>query len=95
MKFLPLFDKVLVEPIIEKETRVAGIVIPDACTDSPSEGVVVKLGTGKTLENGQRTQFEVKIGDRVLFNRFGGQDVKIDGRLFKLFDSHEILAVIE
>jgi chaperonin GroES len=91
----PLGDRVLVEQAEEKETKKGGIIIPDTAKEKPTEGIVVALGTGKTDENGKKVAFEVKKGDRVLVSKYGGTDIKIDGKEYKIFNSDDILAVIE
>jgi chaperonin GroES len=95
LKFTPTGDRVLVEPIAINDSTTRGILIPDAHKDKPSEGIVVSLGTGGTKKDGTRTEFPVKIGDRVIFNRFEGTEVKIGDGIFKMFKSDELLAVIE
>jgi len=91
----PLGDRVLVEPVEEKETKKGGIIIPDSAKEKPTEGIVRALGTGKTDDNGKKLPFEVKIGDRVLVSKYGGTEVKLDGREFKILSTDDILAVIE
>jgi chaperonin GroES len=90
----PLGDRVLVEPIEEKETKKGGIIIPDTAKEKPTEGVVRALGTGKTDDNGQKVPFEVKVGDRVLVSKYGGTEVKLDGKEYKLLSSDDLLAII-
>jgi chaperonin GroES len=91
----PLGDRVLVEPVEEKETKKGGIIIPDTAKEKPTEGVVRALGTGKTDENGKKIAFEVKVGDRVLVSKYGGTEVKLDGKEYKILNSDDILAVLE
>ena len=91
----PLGDRVLVEPAEEKEVKKGGIIIPDSAKEKPTEGLVVALGTGKTDDNGKKVPFEVKKGDRVLVSKYGGTELKLDGKEFKIFNSDDILAVIE
>jgi chaperonin GroES len=93
-KIKPLGDRVLVEPIEEKEVRKGGIIIPDSAKEKPQEGIVRALGTGKLDEKGQRIPFEVKVGDRVLFSKYGGTEIKIDDKEYKLLSSDDLLAVI-
>ena len=90
----PLGDRVLVEPVEEKEVKKGGIIIPDSAKEKPTEGVVRALGTGKTNEDGTKTPFEVKVGDRVLISKYGGTEIKIDGKEYKLLNSDDILAVV-
>ena len=91
----PLGDRVLVEPVEEKETKKGGIIIPDSAKEKPTEAVVRALGTGKTDDNGKKVPFEVKVGDRVLISKYGGTDVKLNDKEFKLLNSDDILAIIE
>lgn len=91
----PLGDRLLVEPLEEKETKKGGIIIPDTAKEKPQEGVVVALGTGKTDDNGKKVAFEVKKGDRVLVSKYGGTEIKIDGKEYKIFSSDDLLAIID
>jgi chaperonin GroES len=91
----PLGDRVLVEPAEEKEVKKGGIIIPDSAKEKPTEGIVVALGTGKTDDNGKKIPFEVKKGDRVLVSKYGGTEIKLDGKEYKIFAADDILAVIE
>ena len=91
----PLGDRVLVEPVEEKETKKGGIIIPDTAKEKPTEGIVVAVGTGKTDDNGKKVPFEVKKGDRVLVSKYGGTEIKLDGKEYKIMNSDDILGVIE
>jgi chaperonin GroES len=91
----PLGDRVLVEPVEEKEVKKGGIIIPDTAKEKPMEGVVVALGTGKTDDDGKKIPFEVKKGDRVLISKYGGTEIKLDGKEFKILSTDDILAVID
>jgi chaperonin GroES len=95
----PLGDRVLVEPVEEKEIKKGGIIIPDTAKEKPQEGIVVALGTGKTDDNGKKVPFEVKKGDRVLISKYGGTELpsqfKIDGKEYRLVNADDILAVID
>jgi chaperonin GroES len=91
----PLGDRLLVEPAEEKETKKGGIIIPDTAKEKPQEGIVVALGTGKTNDEGKKVPFEVKKGDRVLVSKYGGTEIKLDGKEYKIMSSDDILAVIE
>lgn len=95
MKIKPLGDRVLVEPVEEQEIRKGGIIIPDTAKEKPTEAIVRALGTGKTDEKGNKIPFEVKVGDRVLISKYGGTEVKIDDKEYKILSSDDILAVIE
>ena len=90
----PLGDRVLVEPVEEKEVKKGGIIIPDTAKEKPTEGKVVALGTGKTDDNGKKLPFEVKVGDKVLVSKYGGTEIKLDGKEYKLLNSDDILAIV-
>jgi chaperonin GroES len=90
----PLGDRVLVEPVEEKEVKKGGIIIPDSAKEKPTEGVVRALGTGKKDEDGKVQAFEVKVGDHVLISKYGGTEIKVDGKEYKLLNADDILAVI-
>jgi chaperonin GroES len=92
----PLGDRVLVEPAAEeKEIKKGGIIIPDTAKEKPTEGIVRALGTGKTDDNGKKIPFEVKVGDRVLVSKYGGTEIKLDGKEYKILNSDDILGVVE
>ncbi len=90
----PIGDRILVEPVEEKETKKGGIIIPDTAKEKPQQGNVRALGTGKTDDNGKKIPFEVKVGDRVLVSKYGGTEIKIDGKEYRIVSSDDILAVI-
>jgi chaperonin GroES len=91
----PLGDRILVEAVEEKEVKKGGIIIPDTAKEKPQESVVRALGTGKLDDNGKRVPFEVKVGDRVLCSKYGGTEIKIDGKEYKLLSSDDVLAVLD
>ena len=91
----PLGDRVLVEPVEEKELKKGGIIIPDTAKEKPTEGVIVAVGTGKTDDNGKKVPFEVKKGDRVLISKYGGTEIKLNGKEYKILNSDDILAMVE
>jgi len=95
MNLKPLGDRVLVEPVEEKEVKKGGIIIPDSAKEKPTEAVIVALGTGKTDDAGKKVAFEVKKGDRVLISKYGGTEIKLEGKEYKLLNSDDILAVLE
>lgn len=95
LKVKPLGDRVLVEAAEEIEEQKGGIIIPDSAKEKPTESVVVALGTGKTDDDGKKVPFEVKVGDKVLTSKYGGTEIKIDGKEYKILNSDEILAVIQ
>ena len=94
MKFKPLGDRVLVKPIEADEVAENGIIIPDSAREKPLEGEVVALGPGKTEEDGKKTTFDVKVGDRVLVSKYGGTEVKIDGQEYTILRQDDILGVV-
>jgi chaperonin GroES len=95
LKIKPLGDHVLVEPAEEKEVKKDGIIIPDTAKEKPTEGVVRAVGSGKREEDGTVISLEVKEGDRVLMTKYGGTEVKLDGKEYKLLRSDDLLAVVE
>ena len=95
LKLKPLGDRVLVEPVEEKEVKKGGIIIPDSAKEKPTEGIVRALGSGKTDDSGKKVPFEVKVGDRVLVSKYGGTEVKLDNKEYKLLNSDDILAIID
>jgi chaperonin GroES len=90
----PLGDRVLVEPVEEKEVKKGGIIIPDSAKEKPMESVIVALGTGKTDDDGKKIPFEVKKGDRVLVSKYGGTEIKLDGKEYKILNTDDILAIV-
>ena len=93
-KIRPLGDRVLVEPAEENEQKKGGIIIPDSAKEKPTESIVVALGTGKVNDNGDKVAFEVKKGDRVLVSKYGGTEIKLDGKEYKILNSDDILAIV-
>ena len=95
MKVKPLYDRLLVKRIEEKETRAGGIIIPDTAKEKPMEGKVIAVGTGKVEKDGKRTPLEVKVGDRVLFGKYAGTEIKIDDKEHVILREEEVLGIIE
>jgi len=95
MKFRPLGDRVVVRRVKEDQKTAGGIIIPDTAKEKPQEGIVVALGTGKTNDDGKKVPFEVKKGDRVLVSKYGGTEIKIDGKEYKIFNSDDLVAILE
>lgn len=89
----PLGDRVLVKPIEQEERTKGGIVLPDTAKEKPQVGEVVAVGTGRLLENGQRVPLEVKVGDRIIYAKYGGTEVKLDGVEYLILRESDILAV--
>ena len=95
MNIRPLQDRILVQPIREKEVRKGGIIIPDSAKDAPTEGRVKAVGPGRIGEDGKRVKPDVKVGDKVLYSKYGGTEVKIDNEDFLLMREDDILGVID
>jgi len=94
MNLRPLHDRVLVRRLEEKETMRGGIIIPDTAKEKPQQAEVVAVGGGKLLEDGQRAAVDVKAGDRILFGKYSGSDIKIDGEEYLILREDEILGVL-
>lgn len=94
MKIKPLGERVLVEPVKADEVSKGGIIIPDSAKEKPQEGRIVAVGTGKIDDNGKKVPFNVKKGDLVLMPKYGGTEVKIDGKEYQIMREDDILAVI-
>ena len=95
MNIRPLGDRVIVKRIEEEEKSSGGIIIPDSAKEKPLEGEVVAVGSGKVLENGKKQPLDIKAGDRVLFGKYAGTDVKIEGEEHLILREDDILGVIE
>jgi chaperonin GroES len=95
MKIRPLQDRILVQPIREKEVRKSGIIIPDSAQEKPIEGRVKAVGAGKVGEDGKRVALDVKVGDKVLYSKYGGTEIKIEGDDFLLMREDDILGIVE
>ena len=91
----PLGDRILVEAVEEKEVKKGGIIIPDTAKEKPQQGEVHAVGNGKLLDSGERTPPEVKKGDRILFGKYSGSEVKIEGEEYLILKEDEILGVLE
>ena len=94
MKVRPLHDRVLIKRVEEQETVRGGIIIPDSAKEKPQEGEVVAAGSGKRLENGTVIPLEVKEGDRVLFGKYSGTEIKLDGEELLILREDEILGIL-
>jgi chaperonin GroES len=95
MKFKPLQDRVVIKRLEEEEKTKGGIIIPDAAKEKPQEGRVIAVGDGKMSDKGQRIAPEVKAGDKILFGKYSGTEVKIDGEDHLILREDDILAIIE
>ncbi len=94
MKVRPLHDRLLVRRIEEKETAKGGIIIPDTAKEKPQKGEVLAVGNGKILENGTKLALDVKVGNKILFGKYTGTDIKIDGEEVLILREDEVLAVL-
>lgn len=94
-KVQPLGDRVLIRPLEAEEKTKGGIILPDTAKEKPQEGQVVAVGKGKVLENGKTEPLEVKVGDKVLYGKYSGTEIKIDGDDYLIVKEEDILAVIK
>ena len=95
MKIRPLHDRILVERLEEQEVKRGGIIIPDTAKEKPQQGKVIAAGTGKVKDDGKRTPLDVKEGDTILFGKYSGQEIKVDGDEHLIMREDEVLAVLE
>ncbi|WP_305909160.1 co-chaperone GroES [Methylomarinum sp. Ch1-1] len=94
MKIRPLHDRVIVKRVAEETKTAGGIVLPGSAAEKPSEGEVLAVGNGKTLDNGQVRAMEVKVGDRVLFGKYSGTEVKVDGEEVIVMREEDIMGIL-
>ncbi|MGR8953249.1 MAG: co-chaperone GroES [Gammaproteobacteria bacterium] len=94
MKIRPLHDRVIVKRVEEETTTAGGIVLPGSAAEKPSQGVILAVGTGKHLDNGEIRPLEVKVGDKVLFGKYSGNEVKIDGEELIVMREDDIMGVL-
>ena len=94
MKFRPLHDRVLVESLESEEKTAGGIIIPDTAKEKPQEGKVVAVGPGAKSEDGKITPMDVKVGDQILFGKWSGTEVKVDGKEYSIMKESDIMGVI-
>jgi chaperonin GroES len=95
MKIRPLYDRLIVRRVAEEEKTKGGIIIPDTAKDKPTEGEVVAAGKGRLLEDGKVIPMDVKKGDRILFSKYAGNEVKIDGVEYLIMREEDVLGIIE
>ncbi len=95
MKIRPLYDRVVVKRVEDTETMKGGLYIPDSAKEKPQEGEVVAIGKGKRLENGTLIALDVQVGDRILFGKYSGSDIKIDGEEYMIMREDEILGILD
>ena len=91
----PIGDRILVEPVEEKEVKKGGIIIPDTAKEKPQQGEAKAVGNGKLLDSGERVALEVKAGDRILFGKYSGAEIKLDGEEYLILKEDEILGILE
>lgn len=95
MKIRPLNDRILVQRLEQEDKTAGGIIIPDSAKEKPAEGKIIAVGNGKMNDEGKRVALEVKEGDQVLFSKYGGTDVKVDGEDYLIMREDDILGIIE
>jgi len=95
MKFRPLHDRLLVKRLEEEEKTKGGIIIPDSAKEKPMEGKIIAVGKGKKLEDGKVSALDVKVGDKVLFSKYAGTDIKMDGEDYLIMREDDVLGIIE
>lgn len=95
MKLKPLGDRIVVKVLTREEKTRGGIVLPDTAKEKPTEGEVVAVGTGKILDNGQKQPVEVKVGDRIIFSKYAGTEVKVEDEDLVIFSERDVLAIID
>jgi chaperonin GroES len=95
MNIRPLYDRIVVKRIEEQESTRNGLIIPDSAKEKPQEGQVLAAGHGKRLENGQLVALDVKVGDRILFGKYSGSEVKLDGTEYIIMREDDVLGILE
>jgi chaperonin GroES len=95
MKIRPLHDRVIVKRVEEERTSPGGIVIPDSAAEKPMRGEIISVGNGKVLENGELRALQVKVGDKVLFGKYSGTEIKVDGEELLVMREDDLMAVLE
>jgi chaperonin GroES len=95
MKIKPLQDRIIVKRIEEEDKTKGGIIIPDAAKEKPQEGKVIAVGDGKVLDNGQKFALTVKVGDKILFGKYSGTEIKIDGEEHLIMREDDVLGIVE
>lgn len=91
----PLGDRVVVKPLAAEEKTASGIVLPDTAKEKPQQGEVIAVGTGRTLENGQKLALEVKVGDKVIYSKYAGTEIKLNNEEHLILNERDILAIME
>ncbi len=95
MQLRPLADHIVVKVVSTEEKTKSGLYLPDTAQEKPQEGEVIAVGTGKILDNGQKLPLEVKVGDRIIFSKYSGSEITLDGEKLVIFTERDVLAVID
>jgi len=95
MKIRPLHDRMLIERLEEREVKKGGIIIPDTAKEKPQEGKVIAVGNGKVSDDGKKIPLEVKAGDKILFGKYSGSEVKLDDKEYLIMREEDVLAILE
>ena len=95
MNIRPLHDRIIIQRLEEGEQKVGGIIIPDSAKEKPQQGKVIAAGSGKTKDDGKRVPLDVTAGDTILFGKYSGQEIKLDGQDYLIMKEDEVLAIIE
>jgi len=95
MNLRPLADRIVVKLIESEEEKRGGIIIPDTAKEKPEKGEIIAMGPGKLLENGTRAPMEVKKGDKIIFQKYGGHEIKVDGKELMILREEDVMAVVE
>lgn len=93
MKLQPLADRIVVKALAQEEKTKGGIVLPDTAKEKPQEGEVLAVGPGKLMDNGNRAAMEIKVGDKVIYSKYGGTEVKVDGQEYLILKESDVLAI--
>ena len=94
-QFRPLADRVLLEPLEEEEVTATGIILPETAKEKPQQGMILAIGPGRLLDDGERVPIEVKVGDRVIFSKYAGTEVKVEDKTLLILAEKDILAIVE
>ena len=95
MQLKPLADRIVVKVVNGEEKTKSGLYLPDTAQEKPQEGEVIAVGNGRVLDNGQKMPLEVKVGDRIIFSKYSGTEIKLEGEKFVIISERDVLAVIE
>ena len=95
MKLKPLGDHIVVKQVDAEEVKKGGIIIPDTAKEKPSKGEIIAVGPGKVMETGKRKEMDVKMGDKIIYSKYGGNEIKVDDEEFIILTEDEVLAIVE